>query len=67
MPPDMDIADRIIHTVRGIPHCSLEELTQRLPDLSWSEVFLEVDRLSRSGQLVLTQSGMRFTTTLRVL
>jgi hypothetical protein len=67
MSPHMAIADRIIHTVRGIPDCSLEELTHRLSDLSWSEVFLEVDRLSRSGQLLLTQSGVRFTTTLRAL
>jgi hypothetical protein len=60
------IADRIIHTVRGIPDCSLEELVNRLSDLSWSEVFLEVDRLRRSGQLLLTQSGVKFTTTLHV-
>ena len=61
------LAERIIHTVRSIPECSLEELTHRLSDLSWSEVFLEVDRLSRSGQLILTQSRVRFSTILRAL
>lgn len=59
------VAERILHTVRGMPDCSLDELTDRLPDLSWSEVFLEVDRLSRSGQLILTQSRVRCSTTLR--
>ena len=34
----------------------------RLQDLSWSEVFLEVDRLSRFGQVRLTRGGVRFTT-----
>lgn len=61
------VAERIIHAVRGIPECSLEDLAHRLPDLSWSEVFLEVDRLSWSGQLRLTRSGVRCTTTIRAL
>lgn len=61
------VAERIIHTVRANPECSLEELMHRLQDLSWSEVFLEVDRLSRSGQVRLTRGGVRFTTTLRAL
>ena len=67
MSQPVTVAERILHTVRGIPDCTLEELTHRLPDLSWSEVFLEVDRLSRSGQLILTQSSVRFSTILRAL
>lgn len=67
MSPHVAVAERIIRTVRGIPECSLEELTHRLPDLSWAEVFPEVDRLSRSGQVRLTRSGVRCTTTIRAL
>jgi hypothetical protein len=60
------VAEEILEVVKGNPDCTLEELTQRLEWLSWSQVFLEVDRLSRSGQLILTQTGIGFITTLRV-
>ena len=60
------VAEEILEVVRANPDCTLEELTQRLEWLSWSQVFLEVDRLSRSGQLILTQTGIGFITTLRV-
>lgn len=59
------IAERILHRMQDSPDCSLEELTHSLSDFSWSDVFLEVDRLSRSGQLILTKSGMGFRITLR--
>ncbi len=60
------VAEEILEVVRTNPDCTLEELTQRLEWFSWSQVFLEVDRLSRSGQLILTQTGIGFITTLRV-
>ena len=44
MPSHMAIAERIIHRVRANAECSLEELMHRLQDLSWPEVFLEIDR-----------------------
>lgn len=59
------VADQILGWVRARPDCTLEELTQSLDGFSWSQVFLEVDRLSRSGQLILTQTGVGFITTLR--
>ncbi|MBX3331246.1 MAG: hypothetical protein KF722_12635 [Nitrospira sp.] len=33
--------------------CPLDVLLARLPQFSWNEVFAVVDRLSRTGQLVL--------------
>lgn len=60
------VGEEILEVVRANPDCTLEELTQRLDWLSWSQIFLEVDRLSRSGQLILTQTGIGFITTLRV-
>lgn len=60
-------ADQILEAVRSHPECTLDELIQRLAELSWSEVFLEVDQLSRSGRLLLTRSRSGFTTTLRAL
>jgi predicted nucleic acid-binding Zn-ribbon protein len=32
----------------------LDTLTNSLSDLSWGQVFLEVDRLSRQGQVLVT-------------
>ena len=60
------IANRILEAVTTHPGCTLEEVQQQLSDLHWSEVFLEVDRLSQSGQLRLTQSSLGLTTTLYV-
>lgn len=58
-------ADQILEVVRAHPDCTLDELTQRLQELTWSDIFLEVDRLSRTGELLLTHSGIGFITTLR--
>jgi hypothetical protein len=36
-------------------------LTKSLSDLSWGQVFLEVDRLSREGQILVTRgTGGRY-------
>lgn len=49
------IGDRILEVVRTNPDCSLDEVVHRLPDLLWSDVFMEVDRLNRLGRLRLIQ------------
>lgn len=61
------VANQILEVVKAHPGCGLDELTKCLPDLSWSEVFVEVDRLSRSGQLRLTRSGSEFLAKLHAL
>jgi hypothetical protein len=60
------IGDQILEVVRANPDCTLEEVTRQLPELYWSEVFLEVERLSRLGHLRLIQSSLGLTTTLRL-
>jgi len=60
------IGDRILEIVTANSDCTLEEVTRRLPELYWSDVFLEVERLRRSGQLQLTQSSLGLTITLRL-
>jgi hypothetical protein len=57
--------DQVLACIRSHPGCTLDELTQYLQDLTWSEVFLEVDRLSRSGDVRLTQSGFDFIATIQ--
>ncbi len=66
MLPEATIGDQIIETVRANPDCTLEEVTRQLPELHWSDVFLEVERLSRLRQLRLIHNSLLFTTTLRL-
>lgn len=37
--------------------CSFEELIGVCQDLTWNQIFLEVDRLSRDGRVQLSQAG----------
>ncbi len=39
--------------------CSMEELVHLCPELTWNQVFLAIDDLSRSGQIRLTLAGDR--------
>jgi hypothetical protein len=48
------VTDRILGHVQRTHGCDLDTLTKSLSDLSWSQVFLEVDRLSRDGQVQVT-------------
>jgi len=48
------ITDRILGQVQRTHGCDLDTLTRSLSDLSWGQVFLEVDRLSREGQVQVT-------------
>ena len=51
------VTDRILEAVRRAPGCELDDLELRLPDLTWNQVFLEVDQLSRTGQVRVTAKG----------
>ena len=51
------VAERILDAVHGAPGCELDDLVLRLPELTWNQVFLEVDRLSRTGQVRVTARG----------
>ena len=55
------VTDRILDEVQRTHGCDLDMLTKSLSDLSWSQVFLEVDRLSRDGQVMVTSdTGGRY-------
>jgi hypothetical protein len=51
------VAERILDAVHDAPGCELDDLVLRLPELTWNQVFLEVDRLSRTGQVRVTAMG----------
>ncbi len=39
------------------PGSQLEEVVLECPDLTWNQVFCELDRLSRAGQVRVTARG----------
>ena len=54
-----DIRQRIISVIESAIECDLDTLVSRCGDLSWSQVFSEVDHMSRLGIIRLTRSADR--------
>jgi hypothetical protein len=46
-------AQTVMEIVLRSPGCDLEELVLECPGLTWNQVFLEIDRLSREGYVIL--------------
>lgn len=61
------VASKILQVVRAHPGCGLDDLVERLSDVQWSDVFIEVDRLSRSGVLRITKPHSGFLVTLHAV
>ena len=55
------ITERILEFLRGVPECDFEALVTRYPEFSWNELYLEVARLSRAGQVKITRGVGIFT------
>lgn len=51
------VENLIIDLVHKTRACDLEEITSQCTKLTWNQVFLAVDRLSRSGEITLILSG----------
>ncbi len=49
--------DQVIDMLHGAHACDLEEVTRQCTSLTWNQVFLAVDRLSRSGEIALMPRG----------
>jgi predicted nucleic acid-binding Zn-ribbon protein len=50
------VTDRILGAVRKTHGCDLDTLAESVPELTWNQVFLEIDRLSRRGEILVTCS-----------
>jgi hypothetical protein len=48
---------QVIDLVQQAQACDLEEIMRYCPNLTWNQVFLAVDGLSRSGKLRLVPRG----------
>ncbi|HMS85552.1 MAG TPA: hypothetical protein PKD12_18070 [Nitrospira sp.] len=55
------ITERILESLRSTPECAFEDLVTRYPEFSWNELYIEVSRLSRNGQVVITRGVGTFT------
>lgn len=49
--------EKIMQVIIRSPGSSLEDVVLECPDLTWNQVFCEIDRLSRTGQVRLTPNG----------
>lgn len=54
------VEDQVIDVLHRTQMCDLEEVTRQCINLTWNQVFLAVDRLSRSGKILL-KTGKRGT------
>lgn len=57
MPQHTTVEELIIDIVQKTHACDLEEVMRHCTNLTWNQVFLAVDRLSRSGEIMLMPRG----------
>ena len=51
------VEDQVIDIMLQRRTCDLEEVTRQCTNLTWNQVFLAVDRLSRNGEILLMPRG----------
>ncbi|HET9844843.1 MAG TPA: hypothetical protein VFQ02_03805 [Nitrospira sp.] len=60
-----EIAGKIVQMVKHRQACDMEDLVEACSSYTWNQVFLEVDRLSRTGELRLfSNRAGKYTVTL---
>ncbi|MCC2641404.1 MAG: exported protein of unknown function [Nitrospira sp.] len=55
--PEENVTATILDVFAGVQKCDLDMLVRACPSLTWNQIFSEVDRLSRTGQLHLSYLG----------
>jgi hypothetical protein len=53
----LSIEEAIVDTLQRRGPCCLQDVHMSLPNVSWGEVFLAVDRMARHGRVSLLQLG----------
>jgi len=48
-----ELSDKVLAVIRQKEQCDIDELTRACSRYTWNQVFFEVDRLSRAGELIL--------------
>ena len=57
MPSDVSAVEVVAETLRRTGPCCLDDLVGQLPNLSWGEVFVAIDRMSKDGRLLVRKLG----------
>ena len=64
MPTRQTLREIILLALQNSPGCEIDAVVARCSGFTWGEVFLEIDRLSRSGEIRLKkQRGAGYTLT----
>ena len=53
----LPIEEAVVETLQSSGPCCLDDVVTYLPNLTWGEVFVAVNRMSRDGPLLLRQLG----------
>ncbi len=61
MPTNRPITDRILGLLHDSPECDFDLFVARYPEFTWNELFQEVGRLSRNGQVIIMRGVGVFT------
>ncbi len=57
MAASMTPTRQIMEVLANAERCLMEDLPHECPDLTWNQIFLELDRLSRNGEVMLQRSS----------
>ena len=57
MPTQQLTDDRVLDVIVRSPGCTLEDIMLACPDLTWNQVFIAIDHLTREGALMLKPKG----------
>jgi hypothetical protein len=52
------ITRQIKAVLRRLGHCELEELISGCPNFTWNQIFSEIDRISRTGEVLLERGKL---------
>jgi hypothetical protein len=54
---DNGMDTQVMEAIVRMPGTALDDIVLECPDLSWNQVFLAIDRLTRRGSVRLTPQG----------
>lgn len=58
--PSTPQEERVLYELADRGTMTMSDMIERVPELSWSELFTAIDRLSRSGSLILSRRGFEY-------
>lgn len=57
MPPQCTSSQQALEVIIRSPGAMVDDVAFQCPDLTWNQIFLAIDHLSRQGTLTLTPKG----------